>query len=1154
MSAIDHIDRSLNGALGKDGIRRYKTRSKVVVSSHMRPDSTFTIYDALYAVDISKAIKGPGTATFTLTPIQNFLNLIFPNDVVNIYFDIGDGSGWVRTFFGYVDRIEENYSVDQEGKPTTYYRVVCTDFSKAFEKTEIYFNPHVGNRRDFAGYEFAAASIEGINTLASKGIVVGGAPSDVIENIILLLLGFGSQFRLPSSYATSAGARSAQRRLRQRRAEMVRGQLSPELDISEGSMISQYLEWKKEESERARKEINEFWQNTDQENIAKAAETQYGIKFKDLEVTKDNAAAILGSIYTADRIAGVSTGIGLHTEKRALGARQAGVLESTVAEETSLIDIVDTFTFLERRALDGFIIGAPVWQKQGTIISLLRSVSNESVNELFFDLRPLTAGDDQKTVHTDPVSGPYARIPDDVNGNLPDNGTRNGVTYTPAVIMREYPFSTVPGVDLSSVKLSLSLDPNDDSLSNQGIGYVQFGAIFSDKRNSPGRHSVNIKTINVADIALRKTNEVGIKHLDVAVVHEEEIKKTTVGRGDKDHFNLFDMYSDSILGTDQKFYMKDLLPIITPIHILRNGLRIRTVTTRAARFSLPLVKNIVTRTTPSAPNPVAASEALNTVATEIQAPVSNADGPVTFSTTQAKSNFNYRLKKVGQSDQQWKWHHGIDITYKVPDPDNPRALPDPPIPVRAIADGVVYVSAPEDVWAGYGQVIVVKHNFGNTGDTNFIYSVYSHLSSREIGWKLGTPKGNRGMRPYTSAKGMTGVNNPKMVGIPVKKGQILGYLGTSGTTTSRPHLHFEICRHFPGAEIQGRAGLTPKLLTGPVSVAQADAPAQDDNGRTPLADTPFDANIPANQTTFDPVKFFAHPFFGQDLEALIGDTSTTPEDGEQEEDRTEDFGIDADLVKSKEDEGVDDEAEEQAESVNQSNSQDSVDTPSARKQLVRWAVLQDHWYQHNLEYLSGRIDMRGAPEIRVGYRLDIAERNQSYYVEAVQHSWRYPNNMNTSLMVSRGQANKPYPCYVLPPSVNGLDVPDTQRRTSSSRLAKYFITPDPIAIRRSLFVRSSGSIENSPGSRSSQPRSNVYGLFNDTDSFPNADTDEKTGFTTIVAADKDYTEKVILAGGTVDLEDTENADTTTPGGAPRKDTVTNVDPTSSVPKSVKGNN
>jgi hypothetical protein len=209
--------------------------------------------------------------------------------------------------------------------------------------------------------------------------------------------------------------------------------------------------------------------------------------------------------------------------------------------------------------------------------------------------------------------------------------------------------------------------------------------------------------------------------------------------------------------------------------------------------------------------------------------------------------------------------------------------------------------------------------------------------------------------------------------------------------------------------------------------------------------------VAADQRSCDPVSFYSR--FGKDLVGLLNADAGSAEEGDNEPD-DKDPG-DGSPEEHGNDPMSDVEAEtgkELRERAKVAAARNSVDSGSTRRQIIRWALLQDHWYQHNLEFLSGRIDMRGAPEIRVGYRLDIQERNMSFYVEGVNHSWSYPNSMKTNLQVSRGQPNNPWPLYVFP-YFESLGATDSQRRNARSRLATYFLTPDPIAIRRSLFLR-----------------------------------------------------------------------------------------------------
>jgi len=95
--------------------------------------------------------------------------------------------------------------------------------------------------------------------------------------------------------------------------------------------------------------------------------------------------------------------------------------------------------------------------------------------------------------------------------------------------------------------------------------------------------------------------------------------------------------------------------------------------------------------------------------------------------------------------------------------------------------------------------------------------------------------------------------------------------------------------------------------------------------------------------------------------------------------------------------------------------------------------------------LNGTITTKAFPEIRVGFRLDIYERRESYYIESVGHTWKYPDPMITTFTVSRGQRNDPYPVYEkIPLKKIGGD------RKSGSRLADMFRVRDTSAVLRAV--------------------------------------------------------------------------------------------------------
>src|SRR5690606_23484482 len=115
-------------------------------------------------------------------------------------------------------------------------------------------------------------------------------------------------------------------------------------------------------------------------------------------------------------------------------------------------------------------------------------------------------------------------------------------------------------------------------------GIMPVGALFSDMPGVPGRHVIPFPNINAVDRALgRDKDEPAKKHLDVAVVYENEFVATNFGKSDTDHFNVLEVDS---LALNQKegnqAILQDLFPLITPIHIVQHGIRPITKQTQYA--------------------------------------------------------------------------------------------------------------------------------------------------------------------------------------------------------------------------------------------------------------------------------------------------------------------------------------------------------------------------------------------------------------------------------------------------------------------------------------------------------------------------------------------------------------------------------------------
>ena len=683
-------------------VRTY-TRALVVVHSHIQkaPDNgVINLSNDVISITTSKPLKGRGHASLELVPRRNYFNHIYPNDVINLYFDPGDGDrGMVRTFFGYIDRIERSESTDDNGAVTTRFSLTCSDMTKALDETDIYFNPHLSNRKELIDPDFGLSALGG-HSLRTRGITAHGTPADMVENLLQLLLGFGAQWVLPKSYTEGRATKyiNANRDSRRQRA-------AARIPTDLASVVSEILGTDLDTLAKTPDAI--------QEAIDKQTNKQATghIEFTDKDnqplvdqYLRDQTDTSLLPIseFTKHRYRQLSKLL----EQNAILAAFQTVAKDTLGKTTSIIDLI-SLSFIEAMAMDGYIASTAIWQQQGTLASLLYGYCNEPVNELFFDLRPTVAD-----VPDDAFGTQYSREPDELGYNV-DGFEREGfpgteikpsspgIRYVPAVVMREYPFSVVEGLDLSEIAtldatLSFSafgpvfaVDPSGESHDGQA---PEPRRVIYDYEKEAGVSKLS-NSVQFAE------NSAPLKHLDVFPISNQDVITSSIGRGDNDVFNLFALYANDSLMKIYKYLLQEFLPIISPVSVQRNGLRVFETNTKYAQ----------------------------------------------------------------------------------------------------------------------------------------------------------------------------------------------------------------------------------------------------------------------------------------------------------------NFQVDADLQ-----EGEDQEEE---------NARPKLDTAQIRRNLVRWSLLIDHWNQHNVEYLNGTITLRGMPDLRVGYRLDWVDRNESYYVENVSHTWSYPGPMTTTVQVSRGQRNDPFPAYI-PPAVN----------------------------------------------------------------------------------------------------------------------------------------
>ncbi len=524
----------------------------------------------LLSCDTNKTIKGGGSASFTLAPARNYVNMIYPNDYIVVYFNMGDGRGSILTFFGFVDRITRNISTDSStGATTTRYSLDCTDFTKAFIMTNIYFNPRLQGREDLLDDLEITSNLGGVQFYL-KGVTLSGNPAEFVLSLIIALFGFNSQCRLPESFPIN-GTNAYRNR----------------------SFIKNYSE--KLLPEAVRKAIGEGKTAREFEENILAAAADLKAKDKDFKPdpkkkkSESNVRYIEQALTQAKLPANTISSQAWKTYRSVEANMVAG------NEKKYLLDLID-LSLVESELMDGRLIGQMISWEQGSLWELMNSFSNDFVNELFCDLRPTAKKRPSSKTHDSKnkdrgqagVSS-YIIEPDDVEANTPGDGNTGAVRFQPAVIMREYPFSTIQGI----------VPPESFKILGKQVGLMEFGAIFSSKPNQPGRHTIRLTTRKLEELAeVQKGNKSIIdlplvdKSLDVSVISVKDIIQESVGRSDADHVNLIEVYSDITSGhvaqSGSKFLSRVLNPMLTPTQIMRHGLRPRKYESPFGKFSSAL--------------------------------------------------------------------------------------------------------------------------------------------------------------------------------------------------------------------------------------------------------------------------------------------------------------------------------------------------------------------------------------------------------------------------------------------------------------------------------------------------------------------------------------------------------------------------------------
>ena len=189
------------------------TECIVFVHTHDRgpknPSQSFDLSPYITGVSTSQHVMGGGSASIDLPAVDHIEDIIAAGDIVNIYFNTNRSSenmynlGRVRTFFGYVTSVSKSVSVGAEGEKVTTYGISCKDFSKCVRDTQIYNNPHLASQSRGSKEDVIRSDLStnlGGIALLHQGIALQGTPRQIIVQNLMRFLGFGGQWALPLSY------------------------------------------------------------------------------------------------------------------------------------------------------------------------------------------------------------------------------------------------------------------------------------------------------------------------------------------------------------------------------------------------------------------------------------------------------------------------------------------------------------------------------------------------------------------------------------------------------------------------------------------------------------------------------------------------------------------------------------------------------------------------------------------------------------------------------------------------------------------------------------------------------------------------------------------------------------------------------------------
>ncbi len=255
----------------------------------------------------------------------------------------------------------------------------------------------------------------------------------------------------------------------------------------------------------------------------------------------------------------------------------------------TLLDLLDR-SYIEREHIDGFMASEQMLSESGNLLALLESRSNDCMNELFFDLRLLGRAPGQ----------PPSMVSDELGGNVDAKGVVTAPAYVPAVVLREYPFTTIsretyPGSAAVTSQGPVASAPSGGTLSgpqtvSAGLSGPVYGlpadpGVFFSSREHPVAvqpcRPVSTATPSDArqpatDAPTARAGAPSPRYIDTALLTVDRILRMQVGRSDHDYVNVIDLRS-SDLQADLRFINRGVVPLLSYDSFSRHGMRVREI-------------------------------------------------------------------------------------------------------------------------------------------------------------------------------------------------------------------------------------------------------------------------------------------------------------------------------------------------------------------------------------------------------------------------------------------------------------------------------------------------------------------------------------------------------------------------------------------------